>query len=417
MKYLFASLLAFGLLTLAMICAPSAIAAAVVQGQTDSGAYYRIVVPDTWNGNLVIWNHGFTLSPAAPLTDGDLGPLAKLQLLEGYAVAASSYQQNGWAVFKSKVDLKDLMEIFKARFGTPNEIIVTGASLGGIVTAAAIEEANLGNVTGAYALCGAVAGSRNWDGAVDLRLIYDTVCANTPAAAIPGGAAGLPPGSAITEEQMVWAVHACTGILSPPALRTAQQSANLAKILSVTQAPESFVITDMWFATFGLQNLTYDTGKLAGKIGAGNENVDYGDVQVNAEVARVVPNAGAANRLGNRYTPTGAVGQTKIVSLHTDKDGLVIVENESEYASVVPAANLTTAVVVEEEPSHCGFTAAETVAGWESLRLWIAGGLPKPSPAMIQEVCRSLLPIGVSGPCRIDPAYVVPDMDGRVRPR
>ena len=56
----------------------------------------------------------------------------------------------------------------------------------------------------------------------------------------------------------------------------------------------------------------------------------------------------------------------------------MIVENQSEYASVVPAGNLTVAIVVEEIPSHCEFTPAEALAGWESLRVWIAGG-PQPS--------------------------------------
>ena len=45
----------------------------VLDGQSDGGAYFRIVVPDVWNGDLVIWNHGFSLGPIGPVTD--LGPL------------------------------------------------------------------------------------------------------------------------------------------------------------------------------------------------------------------------------------------------------------------------------------------------------------------------------------------------------
>ena len=405
-----------GLVALAVAFASTAaVSETVVSGKTGGGAFYRIVVPDVWNGNLVIWNHGFDLAPPSALDADDMGPLAPLQLSEGYAVAASSYQQNGWAVFKTKNDLQHLVSVFRDRFGQPNEIIITGASLGGIVTAAAIEEANLGNVTGAYAICGAMAGSRNWDGAVDLRLAYDAVCANTPAAAIPGGAAGLPKNSTMTPTEMALKVNACTGILTPPAYQTPQQQANLAKLLGVTQLPASFLITDMGFATFGLRNLVYDQGKLAGKIAIGNKHVDYGDADINASIARVTPNPGAANRMARSYTPTGNVGQTKIVTLHTDKDGLVIVENESEYASVVPAANLAVGIVVEATPSHCGFTGAETVAGWEALRGWLAGA-PKPSAASMQGLC-GVISGGAPGQCRIDPSFVVPDMDGRVRPR
>ena len=126
----------------------------VLPGSTEGGAFFLIVVPDSWNGDLVIWNHGLDLDPPEPLTElADLGPFAPLQLQEGYAVAASSYRQTGWAVFKTKNDLQNLVNAFKAHFGTPNQIFITGASLGGIVTAAAIEEAHLGNVVGALSLC------------------------------------------------------------------------------------------------------------------------------------------------------------------------------------------------------------------------------------------------------------------------
>jgi hypothetical protein len=371
------------------------------------------VVPAPWNGDLVLWNHGFSLSPVGPVDD--LGPLADLQLAEGYAVAASSFQQSGWALFKTGNDLQHLVDVFVASFGAPTNVLVHGASLGGIVTAQAIEEADLGNVVGAYPVCGALAGSRNWDGALDLRLVYDAVCAEVPGAAIPGGASGLPSGSALTDTDVALAVHVCTGILVPPELRSADQTARLATILGTFEVPESFLLTDMLFATFAMADLVHDQGKLHGKIGTGNATVLYGDPLIDATIARVSPDPGPANRLAKSYSPTGEVGAVRIVSLHTDKDGLLLVENESEYASVVPPANLTTAVVVETVPSHCGFTGAELVAGWEALRGWVAGG-PQPTAAFIQALCLAIEPV-FGGPCRIDPAFVIPDLDGRIRPR
>lgn len=390
-----------------------ATAGSEITGSTDGGAFYKIVVPDPWNGDLVIWNHGFSLAPPAPVDD--LGPLAGLQLIEGYAVAASSYQQAGWALFKTRNDLQNLVGVFKDKIGTPKRLFLTGGSLGGLVTVAAIEEANIGNVAGAFPFCGAVAGSRNWDAALDLRLVYDAVCAGVPGAAIPGGAEGLPPHASFTQTSLGLAVHACTGILAPPAFRTPGQNERLEKILGTLLIPENFLLTDMGYATFGMSDLVHDPRKLSGKIGTGNVGVDYGDTAINAAIGRVSPNPGAANRLGKNYTPTGNVGKTKIVSLHTDKDGLVLVENEGEYAKVVPAGNLTTAIVVEGTPTHCGFTEAETVAGWESLRAWVSGA-PQPTAASIQATCLAM-PATFSGPCRIDPGFVIPEMDGRIRPR
>lgn len=389
----------------------SGIAETVLAGHAGQ-AFYRIVVPDAWNGQLVIWNHGFSLSPVGPVSD--LGPLAPLQLAQGYAVAASSYRMPGWALFKTNDDLQTLYEKFVENFGTPDQVIVTGASLGGIVTAAALEGAQLGNVTGALSLCGALAGSRNWDAALDVRLAYDAICRAVPGAFLPGGAEGLPEGSTLTGTQMALAVHACFGILAPPAGRTPPQRQRLAAFLGLTQLPESFVLTVMGYATFAMSDLVHDDAKLKGRIGLGNENVVYGD-PFDSQIERVSPHPGAAHRMAENYTPAGTVGAAKIVSLHTDKDGLVIVENESEYASVVPPENLTVAVAIEAAASHCGFSAAEIVASWEALRGWLAGG-PQPSAAGIQGICLAVAP-QFGGPCRVDPGFVIPDMDGRIRPR
>ncbi|MEA3548047.1 MAG: hypothetical protein U9R66_10330 [Thermodesulfobacteriota bacterium] len=386
----------------------------MVNGVTDGDAYYLIAVPPNWNGDLVIWNHGFTLDPPEPLTMEDLGPLAYLQLTEGYAVAASSFQQSGWALFKTKNDLQNMVGEFKDHFGQPNQVIVTGGSLGGAVTAQAIEKAHLGNVVGAYSLCGAVAGSRNWDGTLDLRLIYDIVTANMPFAQIPGGANGLPEGSTLTNAEIAFRVNLATGVLLPLADRELWQQENLDTILSVMQIPENFLIKDMLYATQNMSDLVHD--KLNSKLGTGNAYVDYGDKDINASIVRVSPHPGAENRFERYFTPSGDVGDTKIISIHTDKDGLVLVENEHEYASVVPAENLTVAIVVEDEPTHCEFNDAEAIAGWECLRIWLAGG-PQPSAEQIQATCLGLESPAFPGPCRFDPTFEVPSMDGRIRPR
>jgi hypothetical protein len=57
-----------------------------------------------------------------------------------------------------------------------------------------------------------MAGSRNLDVALDLRLLYDLVCEGMPGAAIPGGAEGLPKDSGWSDQDIENAVNACTGI-------------------------------------------------------------------------------------------------------------------------------------------------------------------------------------------------------------
>jgi hypothetical protein len=169
----------------------------------------------------------------------------------------------------------------------------------------------------------------------------------------------------------------------------------------------------MVFVTNGLSNLIFAPDKLDGGQGVGNIGVTYNDAGINASIQRVAANKKAAKELEKNFTPKGEVNDTKIVSIHTDGDGLVIVENEKEYQDVVPAANLSTAIVNEPGNTHCGFTSPELVSGWEELRDWIAGG-PQPTASDIQARC---LTLGPAAQCRFDPGFVIPDMDGRIPPR
>ena len=396
----------------AIATAPVVSSAREIEGQNAGGAYYRISVPDDWNRTLVIWNHGFSLSEPSPRPD--LGPLVDVQLLEGYAVAASSFRLNGWALFKTNQDLRQLVQVFSAEFGRPDQIILYGASLGGAVTAAALERGNLGNVVGALTYCGAMAGSRNWDVALDLRLLYDLVCEGMPGAAIPGGPKGLPRNSDWTDEEIEDAVNACTGVNEPSFLRSRQQKENLRTILDLAQIPRTFLVQDMLFATEAMADLVHDPRKLRHKPGTGNHRVVYGDDYVDQNIRRFKPKPPKQKKLARHFTPKGNVKGAKIVSMHTNKDGLVLVENQSIYAQVVPPQNLTTAIVREGVATHCVFTPGEILAGWEALRDWIATG-EQPTARDIQQTCKAIPGFGEA--CRIDPDFRLPDPDKRMRPR
>ena len=402
-----------GLLMAALLIPTLALADTTITGQK-KGAFFQITVPTVWNGGLVINNHGFDFNP--PAANPGLGPLAPLQLSEGYAVAASSYANCCWTLFSTKQDQNRLLQIFTDNFGAPSQVIIHGGSLGGIVTAQGIETLDVQPV-GAYPICGALAGGRSWDGAIDLRLVYDAICNAVPGGSLPGGATGLPapgfPTAGLTNTQIAIAVNTCTGVLLPVAFRTPAQQARLNQIKAVTTLPENFIVTDMVFVTNGLSNLIFAPDKLDGGQGVGNVGVTYTDPAINASIQRVAYDSKAHKNLQKNYTPKGNVNNTKIVSIHTDGDGLVIVEQEKEYQDVVPAANLTTGIVNEAGNTHCGFTSPELVAGWEELRDWIAGG-PQPTATDLQARC---LTLGPASQCRIDPSFVLNDMSTRIPPR
>jgi hypothetical protein len=307
--------------------------------------------------------------------------------------------------------------VFVGEFGSPDRVFVSGGSLGGIITAQTVEK--LGedlNIVGAYPFCGAMAGGRSWDGGIDLRLTYDVICGGV--APIPGGATGLPapghPNSPFSILDTLLATNACLGVPFGGGLPGA--AARLAQFTAATTLPVSFVAGDMVFGTHGVSNLIYESGKLNGEQGLTTVGAVYSDPFINANIERVVADKSARKRLQRNFTPKGNVGDTKIVSIHTDGDGLVIVEQEQPYRDVVPASNLTLAIVDEAGNTHCGFTEAEIVGGWEALRAWVDGA-PQPSATDIQNTCLVLEGLGAGGPCRFDPAYVVQDLDTRVPPR
>jgi len=182
-------------------------------GQTNSGAYHSIVIPEGWetNDGLVFWNHGFQsfltgfesadiLSILNPFWDGyysgavedepGLGPYADYILAQGYAMAASSYSQTGWAVFDSHISNGEMYEAFltvaeSLGQGEPEQLYIIGGSLGGIVSVRDLESDQVPDPDGALLLCGAVAGSINWVEAYDLRTIYESVCDAVPGAELP----------------------------------------------------------------------------------------------------------------------------------------------------------------------------------------------------------------------------------------
>lgn len=112
-------------------------------GELD-GSAYRIEVPANWNGELVMYAHGYR-GTGSVLTTGN--PSIRRYLLEkGYAWAASSYGKNYYDVRAGVEDTNALALAFSSiaaangrSLGTPNKVFITGHSMGGHIAAAAVE--------------------------------------------------------------------------------------------------------------------------------------------------------------------------------------------------------------------------------------------------------------------------------------
>jgi pimeloyl-ACP methyl ester carboxylesterase len=118
------------------------------------GARYRIDIPDDWNGELVMALRGYTVAGRAREGDMPRSPLIEALLARGYAVAASDYRTDGWAVAEALEDNERLRRHFAERHGAPARHWVMGFSMGGLLTLATVER-HPGTYAGALSLCGA----------------------------------------------------------------------------------------------------------------------------------------------------------------------------------------------------------------------------------------------------------------------
>mgnify|MGYP001969375680 CR=1 FL=1 len=399
-------------------------------GQTTSGAYYAIAKPEGWTekDGLVIWNHGFQsfltgfetadlLSILNPSWDGyysgevqakpGLGPYAETILAEGYAMAASSYSQTGWAVFDSHISNSELYNRFltivtEEELGAPDQFYIIGGSLGGIVTIRDIEADLIPNPDGALILCGAVAGSINWYEAFDLRMIYEAVCDSVPGAGLPQPWYERPE-LLFGEVEFIDSLNKCTNISSrllidendPLEVYTWElinpdAASRLNKILDKAKIENIYFLgLNLWYAVFQIPRLINDVAQLNGLIPFENVGIDYNDDSINQSSLRTIALPSAEDTLLANYTPSGNIGSTKIVSIHTSHDGLVRVQNQSALINTLPENQLTVGIVDDSNsPSHCGFSTDEGLAAWVELTDWVNGSI-QPTPLDLDTTCRT----------------------------
>jgi hypothetical protein len=131
------------------------------------GAGYRIEVPENWNGDLVLYAHGFR-GGGLELTVSN--PPFRAYLIEhGFAWAASSYATNGYDVTQGVKDTHDLGTRFNGLVANPNRVYFTGTSMGGHITGVAIEQYP-NAYDGAMPMCGVMGDNTLFDYFVENHL-------------------------------------------------------------------------------------------------------------------------------------------------------------------------------------------------------------------------------------------------------
>ena len=358
-------------------------------GVLDGAAYY-VEVPANWNGKLVMYAHGYRGTGAA-LTVSP--PSIRRHLIQqGYAWAASSYSRNYYDVRAGVEDTNKLANQFNAitaaagrTLAAPSRIYITGHSMGGHVTGAAIEAeaaataVNKTTYHGAVPMCGVMG---------DAELFNQFSAVQVTAQAL----AGLP-----RYPTANWADISAlvTGTLFTtfPSVPNGTAGARFKTVLqNITGGPRPLFdqglafggsFPSMWGALGGdgtisgiLNKSMLDTRSYTYRIDGDTAATDA----LNAAVLKLTP-ADGANRLrrdGLRWIPA-VNGEFKIpvVSIHTLGDLFVPFSMQQVYRQRAEAKGNGAWLVQRaiRGASHCDFTVAEQVAAFEAMVAWERDGV------------------------------------------
>ena len=354
-----------------------------------TGAGYRIEVPDNWNGVLVVWAHGFRGTGLELTVDNH--PLREYLIPNGYAWAASSYRRNDYDITSGVQDTHALTKRFNGIVGKPDKVYLTGASMGGHITAVAIEQ-YLNTYDAAMPICGVLGDYELFDYFLDF---------NVAAQQLGIGASQFPVETIPYLFGTVPAIEMNLGFMGGWPVFLNADGEKLKSLTEIRSGGDRPNFDEAWFFwnTFpnfasGPGNFLFDLaigdGTLPRTPGVGVHNADTvyqfdaepaltpDEQAFNYGVVRVAADPQGRNPNGLSQVPVIS-GNIKIpvLTLHNLGDLFVPVLNEVEYAKRV-AANGKSNLLVQRAirgVGHCGFTATELVTAFADLADWESSGI------------------------------------------
>jgi pimeloyl-ACP methyl ester carboxylesterase len=365
-----------------------------------NNASYQVEVPKNWNGMLVMYAHGYA-GEGANLSVSP--PAIRRHLLsQGYAWAASSYSKNYYDVRAGVEDTNALAIEFVniARqngrtLAAPFKTYIMGVSMGGHITAAAVDEENIATAVhrirynGAVPMCGVLGDTE----------LFDYFAAYQTAAQVEAGmpATSWPVANWSTIGPQVQAKLFSSfpgGTPNGPAVPTAQGLRLKQIVQNLTGGTRP--LFDFAYAG-ALQNTVWGVfgrdGKVNGILGEdgvstkdivfqfdGDAAISAEEQAYNASIYRV-QGSSEANRLrrdGLRWIPkTNAQIKVPVVTIHTLGDMYVPFKMEQIYkrrADALGTSNLLVQRAIRGI-SHCDFTIAEQVSAFEAMVKWEQQGV------------------------------------------
>lgn len=353
-------------------------------------AGYRIEVPDNWNGKLVVWAHGFRGTGLELTVDNH--PLRALLIPFGYAWASSSYSRNDYDITSGAQDTHALTEFFSGLVGVPDLVYLTGASMGGHITAFSIEHFR-GTYDAALPICGVVADYALFDYFLDFNVVAQQL--GTGSSTFPVDPVVY---TIVTVPTIKANLEAFPGGWPLFLNSDGENMKNSVELRSGGVRPNFDEAWFFWntFPNFAtgpgnfLFDLAFGDGTLPRTPGFSVDNADtvyqfdtdpnlsVEEQELNDNVVRVEadPNGRGSNGISQVPSISGEI-DIPVLTLHNLGDLFVPFHNEVEYAARVAAEGRSDLLVQRaiRGVGHCDFTATEFSRAFLDLAAWTELGI------------------------------------------
>ena len=354
------------------------------------GAGYRIELPEQWNGELVLWAHGFR-----GLNDGGTGfsrrltfdeiPARDVIIGQGYGWATSTYRLNGYV---PGVGVDDLLRVKDrvAEIARPaRRTYIAGGSMGG-ATAQLMAQEFPDEIAAALAFCPAM--GNVW--VVDYTVAWH---------ALAHWLIGYPPDQMDSAGMIAWA--RALGEADDTGLRLTQKGEQFAALIKDFTGGDRWGFEDglrqQWNIAFGLgvtlwPSIVGMSPLMPGASIAVSDDLPPSDTRhhiysadysagidlkrLNAEVIRVTANLERRADPGVGL-PTGQL-RVPMLSIKTTGDLFTPIHLDRDYQRLVTEAGWGTHLVARavRRAGHCTFSESEALAAFTAMIAWSFFGEP-----------------------------------------
>ena len=335
-----------------------------------NGAKYRILFPENWKGKLVMYAHGYEFMGAKPLQSQNPEWIKRMSpfLERGFAVAASDYQYQGFALPQGVDDTEALRTYFFKKYGKPDSTFMVGHSMGGGVTLAVMENFDQ-NYHGALPMC--PLSSRPY---LQCRKEFDIYATFN----------GLFP-------NIITSLADIFNLSKPYQAQDGRKMyAKAMEIKKAIFAKDSALAVafakrfdlkadDLPFSLFFNENVLRDIAQKAGGNPFDNTNTVYSgfpnDLLVNQKAERL-PATVSPDVIFSKYDRTGNINKP-VVLIHTVYDQLIPpTYGVSNFENMVYKQGKGQYFTVKytNGQAHCAFTPQQTAKAFDELRHWVKTG-------------------------------------------